>query len=381
MTTYKQTETKAYINTTASITSLGHGDDWLFDAICEKKSGITKDISFFPENSYAIGYIKSKHSFEESLISLCKEILENSDLEDFASTLLVVGSSVGGMKNSENSFLANGDYGKIGLLENTIVNISLMLKKVFDFYDHISFSTACTSSTVALGYAYETIKKGLYKNVLVVGADPLCRLTVGGFASLGILSKEICKPFDIDRDGINVGEGIGMLLVQDRALEREAIELCGVGYSSDAYHITQPAPDGKGALLAMKRALLVSGLRPTDIDYINAHGTGTQANDSAEAKAISALFGDKPTGIAYVSSTKSATGHTLGASGAIEAIISKLAINRQTIPPNINLNTKESNELNLPTEALSREIRYVMSNSFAFGGNNAVLILGKAGGL
>jgi 3-oxoacyl-[acyl-carrier-protein] synthase-1 len=171
---------------------------------------------------------------------------------------------------------------------------------------------------------------------------------------------------------MNVSEAVACLLIETDMREG-SVELCGVGYSSDAYHMTHPHPDGEGAKDAMSKALEVAKLKPHDIDYINAHGTGTQANDSAESNAIEALFSGKP----YVSSTKSITGHTLGAAGALEAIISCMVIQKQTIPSNTFLKKAENTKINLTFENHSQALKYVMSNSFAFGGNNCSLIFGK----
>jgi len=241
-----------------------------------------------------------------------------------------------------------------------------------DFYDDISFSTACTSSANAIGYAHEVLSKGVYKHALVVGVDSLSQTTVGGFLTLGVLSSQPCKPFDVSRDGMNVAEAIACVLLESEP-SASAVEVCGVGYSSDAYHMTHPHPDGKGAVSAMSNALASSSLKSEQIDYINAHGTGTIANDNAEANAIATLFSHKP----YVSSTKSITGHTLGAAGALEAIIACMTIETQTIPKNTFLDVPENNELNLPVTSLKSKIDYVLSNSFAFGGNNCSLVFGK----
>ena len=171
---------------------------------------------------------------------------------------------------------------------------------------------------------------------------------------------------------MNVAEAIACLLVQSQATD-SCVEICGVGYSSDAYHMTHPHPDGLGAKKAMENALSCANISKEQIDYINAHGTGTQANDSAEANSIESLFGNIP----YVSSTKSITGHTLGAAGALEAIISKLVLENQLIPSNTFLETAENQNINVTTKNIQQNLNYVMSNSFAFGGNNCSLVFGK----
>ncbi len=367
------TKNKVYITTTSSISCAGLNDDELFENICNSNSGIKQDTNYFTQSTPAIGKINSKKSFEENLIEQCSKILTQSELTNFKDTLLIVGSSVGGMATTEKIYFKNNNFKKVNPKLHNINSISHILKQHFDFYDCISFSTACTSSANGLGYAYEVLSKGVYKNALVIGVDQLCKTTVGGFLSLGVLSSNPSKPFDVDREGMNVAEAIACLLVEVEPRE-EAIELCGVGYSSDAHHMTQPHPQGVGAKDSMQNALNLANLQSQDIDYINAHGTGTVANDLSEAVAIQNLFTHSP----YVSSTKSITGHTLGAAGAIEAIISKYVINKQLVPKNTSLDEVDNKNINLSLNNKILDVNYVMSNSFAFGGNNCSLIFGKA---
>ena len=363
---------KAYINNTALICCSGNNEKQLFENICNQNSYIKTDSNYFNNTPAAIGKISSDMNFFDNLKVKCKEILKASNLENFEDTLLVIGSSVGGIAITEDTYLKSGSYEKIDPNYHNIQTINNILQTEFNFYDDISFSTACTSSANALGYALEVIQKGIYKNVLVLGVDQLSQTTVGGFLSLGVLSNEPCKPFDTNRNGMNVSEAIACLLVQSTPLEN-SIEICGVGYSSDAYHMTHPHPDGMGAKSAMEKAILNANLSTVDIDYINAHGTGTGANDSAEANAIESLFGNIP----YVSSTKSITGHTLGAAGALEAIICKLIINNQLIPTSTNLSDIENINIKLSIQNINQNINYAISNSFAFGGNNCSLVFGK----
>ncbi len=363
---------KVYINNTTLISCAGNSEDELFNNICLAKTGIKRDSEFFYDSLPAIGKIDSIYTFEENLISLCQNILDDSNLENFEDTLLIIGSSVGGMYTTENIFFETKNYKNVKPHLHNINSISYILKQKFSFYDDISFSTACTSSSNALGYAYEVLSKGIYTNVLVVGLDALSKTTVGGFLSLGVLSSDPCNPFDVNRTGMNVAEGIACLLLQTKKTEN-SIELCGVGYSSDSYHITNPHPEGEGAKAAMQAALDCSNIISEQVDYINAHGTGTVANDNAEANAIASLFEHKP----YVSSTKSITGHTLGAAGAIEAIISCLVIKNQIVPKNSFLEKAEKESILLVTENIKNaNIKYVLSNSFAFGGNNCSLVFG-----
>jgi len=364
------TKNKVFITATSSVSCASDNCNELFSNICEGNSGIKNNDKYSYESCPAIGKIKSEKSFYENLILQCQNILDNSTLDTFENTLLVIGSSVGGMSITENDYFKNGDYKDINTSTHNINSIAYFIKKEFDFYDDITFSTACTSSANAIGYAHEVLQKGIYKNVLVVGVDSLCKTTVGGFLSLGVLSSNPCKPFDVNRDGMNVSEAIACLLIETKSQEN-SVEICGVGYSSDAYHMTQPHPDGSKT--AMQNALKCANIEFDKIDYINAHGTGTIANDESEANSICEVFTNKP----YVSSTKSITGHTLGAAGAIEAIISCKVLQNQMVPKNTFLNEKENEELNLSQETIKTDVNYVLSNSFAFGGNNCSLIFKK----
>ncbi len=363
---------KIFITATSSVSCAGDDDKTLFTNICDGNSGIKQDKNYFFEAQPAIGKLCSTSAFYDALLLQCQNILDQSKLEDFNDTLLIIGSSVGGMNTTEEIYLKTQNYKNIDPDFHHINAIANIINEKFDFYDDISFSTACTSSANAIGYAYEVLSKGVYKNALVVGVDSLSKITVGGFLTLGVLSSTPCKPFDADRDGMNVAEAIACLLLESESSDN-AIEVCGVGYSSDAYHMTHPHPDGKGAISAMSQALKSASIESKQIDYINAHGTGTIANDNAEANAIATLFPHRP----CVSSTKSVTGHTLGAAGALEAIISCMVLKEQKYPKNTFLDTPENTNLNLPLISKEDEINYVLSNSFAFGGNNCSLVFGK----
>lgn len=364
---------KVYINNFSSVSCAGENCEELFETICTKKETIKIDNSYIHDKDLALGKIKSDKLFYSLLIQECKKVLENSNLDNFNDTLLVVGSSVGGMQNTETIFFKEKNYKKVNPTYHGIDTICTILKEEFDFYDDISFSTACTSSANALGYAKEVISKGIYKNVLVVGADSLSHTTVCGFNALSVLSSSACTPFDKHRDGMNVSEAVAVLLIQNTKENINSIELCGVGYSSDAHHMTQPHPEGLGAIRAMENAIKDAKIDIKDIAYINAHGTGTQANDFSELTAIKSLFkSNNP----YVSSTKSITGHTLGAAGAIEAIISCMVLQKQIIPPNKGLKTIDIDGINYSQDIIKENLFYVLSNSFAFGGNNTSLVFG-----
>lgn len=367
------TNKKAFINNYEAVSCAGLNAEQLFASICEKKDCITIDNTYVQDREVAIGKIKSDKTFNELLLETVLKVLKSSTLNNFENTLLIVGSSVGGMNETERVFFKDSSYENIDYRKHPIDAIAYLLKKEFSFYDDISFSTACTSSANALGYAKEVISKGIYKNVLVVGVDALSYTTVCGFSALSVLSSKPCTPFEKNREGMNVAEAIAVLLIQDEKVASSSIEVCGVGYSSDAHHMTQPHPEGHGAAKAMQNAINDAKIEKEKILYINAHGTGTMANDSSELNAISLLFNtSKP----YVSSTKAFTGHTLGAAGAIEAIISTMALQKQIIPPSKDIKAVEREDVLFSNEALNKEFSYVLSNSFAFGGNNTSILLG-----
>ncbi|RXJ78267.1 beta-ketoacyl-[acyl-carrier-protein] synthase family protein [Arcobacter sp. F2176] len=363
---------KAYINYFDSISCAGNNSEELFKSICLEKNTIAINSTYVKERSVAIGQIQKDKDLNIILKERCDKLLDITKLINFSNTLLLIGSSVGGMNETEKLFFKNKNYKKINPKKHPVDAIAYFLKQNYKFLDDISFSTACTSSANALGYAKEVISKGIYENVLVIGIDALSFTTVCGFSALSVLSSNPCTPFDKNREGMNVAEGFGILLLQNKK-EKNSIELCGVGYSSDSHHMTQPHPEGLGAKKAMENALKNANLHINDISYINAHGTGTYANDFSELNAIKSLFTDiKP----KVSSTKSITGHTLGAAGAIEAIISCMVLKEQIIPSNKGLKKIEIDDINYSFETTSSKVNYVLSNSFAFGGNNTSLIFG-----
>lgn len=239
-------------------------------------------------------------------------------------------------------------------------------------------SSACSSSAKVFASAQRMMRAGLIDAAVVGGVDSLCLTTLYGFNSLGLISGQACRPFDAARDGISIGEAAAFALLERAPAQPRPgdVLLLGVGESSDAHHMSSPHPEGLGARLAMEQAMAMAGLGAADIDYINLHGTATQSNDAAEAKAVAALFG---AGVPC-SSTKGATGHTLGAAGGFEAVVCALALQHGLLPGGIN--TRELDPA-LPIHYLmdNQEAapRHVLSNSFGFGGTNCSLLFGRAG--
>ena len=236
-------------------------------------------------------------------------------------------------------------------------------------------STACTSSAKAIAAGRRLLRSGLCDAVLAGGADVLCRLTVAGFTALESTTPELCNPLSRNRRGINIGEGAALMLLTK---EPAAVEVLGCGESSDAHHISAPDPAGQGAEIAMRAALADAGLAPRDIGYVNLHATATQKNDQMEAHAVARVF---PGGVPC-SGTKPLTGHTLGAAGATEAAFCWLALQDGRLPPHVWDGDADPAlpplELVRPGDRISGGRRACLSNSFAFGGNNAVLVLGDA---
>lgn len=237
-------------------------------------------------------------------------------------------------------------------------------------------SSACSSSAKVFGNARRMIAAGLCDAAVVGGVDSLCLTTLYGFNSLQLVSRQPCRPFDAERDGISIGEAAGFALLEkatDAASER-SLGLFGVGESCDAYHMSTPHPEGLGARLAMQGALTMAGLDAADIDYINLHGTATRSNDATEDLAVYGLFGpDTP-----ASSSKGWTGHTLGAAGIVEAIISLIAIEEGFMPGSLNTrNVDPTTKIHYLLENYTAPVRYVISNSFGFGGTNCSVILGR----
>jgi 3-oxoacyl-[acyl-carrier-protein] synthase II len=252
---------------------------------------------------------------------------------------------------------------------------------------NISIGTACAASSHAIGEALQLIRGGISDVMIAGGAEAVVTpLALGGFCSMRALStrnedpEKASRPFELDRDGFVMGEGGGMLVLEElnHALERGAniyAEVSGYGLTSDAYHMSAPDPLGIGAINCMSAALDFAGVKPEDIDYLNAHGTSTKLNDLSENKAVKAVFGDYAYKLA-ISSTKSMTGHLLGAAGGVEAIFTVLTIKHGTIPPTINYETPDP-ECDLdyvPNLARKAEVKTAISNSFGFGGTNASLI-------
>ena len=241
-----------------------------------------------------------------------------------------------------------------------------------------TISNACASGAAAVGLGCDLIRSGEADLVLAGGVDSLNSVLLNGFNSLMLIAPDGCRPFDVDRQGMTVGEGAGVLVLEspEHARARGArvrAEVVGHGASCDAHHATSPHPDGDGLLAAMERALADAGQAPEDMDYVNAHGTGTKDNDLSEGRAMARLFGDRQPAI---SSTKAFFGHTMAAAGALEAIVCLLALEHQAVPPNLGLQRVDPEVKIHPAQSLQvTGMELAMSNSLGFGGNNSALVL------
>jgi 3-oxoacyl-[acyl-carrier-protein] synthase-1 len=301
-------------------------------------------------------------------------------------TGLISATTVGGMDRTEIFFPAFLQDQKDGALADIVhhgcgATTDLIARSLGIHHFVSTINTACSSSANAIMYGARLIRHNLVDIVVAGGTDALTKFTINGFKSLMILDDDLCRPFDADRKGLNLGEGAGfVVLVSEKVLRSENLTsralVAGFGNTNDAFHQTALSPEGKGSLAAMQSSLAMAGLRPQEVDYINLHGTGTLNNDASEGAAIKKLFGDVPP---PMSSTKAFTGHTLGACGGIEAVFSVMALEKQCVFPNLRFQSPLPGIGLEPQKHFSRASnKYVMSNSFGFGGSCSSVIFSKA---
>lgn len=321
------------------------------------------------------------HRASHMMIQALAEVVAQEP--QFEPELTVIGTTSGGMSYGEHYYRSLRQGGDLRHAATWIANYPAQ-KPVIDAQESFGISSpyqvianACASGTNAIGHAFECVRSGRYQRVLAGGYDALSELVFTGFDSLQASTPEKCRPFDRHRTGMVLGEGAALLALEnlDSAQRRGApvlAEIIGYGISTDNFHITQPDPSGIGPRQAMERAVQSAHVAENEIDYINAHGTATLFNDAAEGKAINRLFNGVP-----VSSTKSMMGHSLGAAGAIEAVVCLLALQHQFLPPNINFRAADDDlDLNIvANESRPAVLRTVLSNSFGFGGTNASILM------
>jgi 3-oxoacyl-(acyl-carrier-protein) synthase len=339
------------------------------------------------ELSKLAGIKNSKYYSRTTLLAFlaAQEAVKQSSIKNFKElrTGLISASTVGGMDKSENFFgpwLKKEKVHLADILTHDCGDSTTRLAELFGIHEYVStISTACSSAANAIALGARLIKNNYLDRVIVGGTDALTRFTLNGFNTLMILDKEKCIPFDENRRGLNLGEGAAYLVLESEKSANDKkvyAEVSGYANANDAFHQTASSPEGKGAFLAMSKALTIANLSPSDINYINVHGTGTPNNDITEGAAMETLFGDN---LPAYSSTKAYTGHTLAACGAIEAIYSIYALNEGVVYPNLRFRNKIKDLKTQPATALLRhqKINHVLSNSFGFGGNNSSLVFSK----
>ena len=311
------------------------------------------------------------------------EALEEAGLHD-ESVALVSGTTVGGMDKSEQYYLdylendSRNDYIRTHDCGATTEMIARRYGQLFSMCT--SISTACSSAANAIILGANLIRSGQTQIAVVGGSECITKFHLNGFNSLMILDHEQCRPFDDTRAGLNLGEGASYLVIETLTSARQRgatilAELSGYGNACDAFHQTASSDDGEGAFLAMQKALRMAGLQPEDIDYVNAHGTGTPNNDVSESQALKRLFGEQ---MPQVSSTKGMTGHTTSASGSVETTICLLALQHQIVPANYGWSKPMADGITPVTDTTPlRPLEHIMCNSFGFGGNDSSIIISK----
>ena len=340
--------------------------------------------------------VKRTDVFTQMALAASVQAMEDAGFKDGGydpeNTGVIIGSGIGGLKvfEAQHDVYRERGPGKISafFIPMFIPDMAAGIVSIRYNAKGPNYATvsACATSAHAIGDAYRTIQYGDADVMITGGSEAaITPMAIGGFANMQALSENnenwqhASRPFDKERDGFVMGEGAGMVILEelDHARKRGARiygEVVGYGMTGDAYHITQPAPEGEGAQRSMRRALKDAGIGPADVQYINAHGTSTPYNDLNETRAIKAVFGEHAYQVS-VSSTKSMTGHTLGAAGGIEFAVCTLAVRDGMIPPTINYSSPDPEcDLNyVPNAAVKREVNVAISNSFGFGGHNVTL--------
>ena len=386
------------------ISAIGKNVEENFDSLIHQKHGLSrlKNFDSIHKNEIFVGEIKLSNDELATFLNLSpednfsrtamlgliavKEALQNAGIENVneVRTGLISSTSVGGMDRTENYFL---DYENLpekqkyisshdaGASSNQIAN-EIGLKGFVS-----TISTACSSAANAIMYGARLINSGKLDRVIVGGTDALSKFTINGFKSLMILSDEFNQPFDENRKGLNLGEAAAYLVLESEESIQKSNKkvlgyLIGSGNSNDAFHQTASSENGEGAYLAMRKAFETAAIQPTEIDYINVHGTATNNNDLTEGRALKRIFGEN---VPNFSSTKPFTGHTLAAAASVEAVFSLLSLQHNLVYPNLNFQSPIE-ELNIfpITKLEKKNIEYVLSNSFGFGGNCSTLIFSKS---
>ncbi len=369
-------------------------------SLAEGRSGIGP-VTLFDSSPYPSRIAAEVHGLPEVagagrgtalLFKAMGEALSTSGLSAPVKADLVLGTTLGGMERGTSymrGLLSKGGIANPAILDDFLP--SCQIKRCAAAFGLRGageiVSNACSSGTDAIGLGFERVRRGISDRVIAGGYDPLCEFVFAGFNSLLVTAKSACRPFDRDREGMVIGEGAAVVVLEsaESARARGAAILGyvrGFGAAADAFHLTQPSPDGRGIAAATAAALSSAGLGPASIDYINLHGTATQYNDVSEYRGLAAAFGDALRGAA-ASSTKAMTGHALGGAGALEAVFCALSLSSGVVPPNLNLRNQApgTEGLSLSTEpGAVRRMRYALSDSVGFGGECGCLVLERGGG-
>lgn len=394
---------RVYITGLGMISAIGNNVSEAFQSLSNSQTGIGKinHLTTRYKDEFVAGEIKlsnkdladlvkdnnpdlNRNSYIAMLAAKEAVIHSGIDTKDGMRTGVISSTTVAGMGKTElyyKELFDKDDH--LGVLDTHDCGDST--ERIADYIGNVDYvttiSTACSSAANAIMLGSRMIKHGLLDRVVVGGVDALSKFTFNGFNTLMILDREWCKPFDENRKGLNLGEAAGFLVIEgENALNKRGgkalAEVVGYANTNDAYHQTASSPEGFGATIAIQQALQMSGLTPSQIDYINMHGTGTPNNDQSEGMATKAVFGNQ---VPRFSSTKAFTGHTLAAAASIEAIISVLSLQKNMIFPNLNFTTPIA-DLNLipETKLLNTPVNTILSNSFGFGGNCSSLIFKKA---
>lgn len=383
------------------VSALGHGADAAFGSIARAQSGLVhNDFLDCRLDTYIgrVARVDSERSGDvASFDCRCSRLVELALRHDgFSDAVASARSRYGAGRIG--AFIGTSSSGilsaELGYRQRDAVTgalpASLSFRETYNLFSATDFvrqglglegpaaavSTACSSSAKAFATAARAIAAGLCDAAVVGGVETLCFTTLHGFAALELLSRQPCRPCDAARDGISIGEAAGFALLEPTDVSGEDLAFLGYGESSDAYHMSTPHPEGVGAARAMRSALTSAGLSARDLDYINLHGTGTRNNDAAEDAAVYSVFG----GDVPCSGTKGWTGHTLGAAGAVEAIITLLCLRHGFVPGTLNTAHVDPRlKCRVVLDGESRRITRAMSNSFGFGGSNCSLIFGRPG--
>ena len=383
------------------VSAIGNGKAETLEALREERTGISLlaylktghtefpvgEVKLSDEEMKQLLGIDSEPTTRTALMGMLamEEALNEADLkgQQGLNVALVSGTTVGGMDKSEQFYLdylendSRNDYIKT---HDCGATTEMIADRFGIFSMTTSISTACSSAANAIILGANLIRSGLTEIAVVGGSECITKFHLNGFNSLMILDHEQCRPFDATRAGLNLGEGASYIVLETAAsAERRGAkvigELSGFGNACDAFHQTASSEDGEGAFLAMQKALTMAGLNPSDIDYVNAHGTGTPNNDVSESTALIRLFGDQ---MPQVSSTKGMTGHTTSASGSVETTICLLAIQNNLVPANYGWAHQMENGITPVVDTTpKRDLQHVMCNSFGFGGNDSSIIISR----